>query len=89
MEALTLPTERWPLAFRFSLVASSMKTDSRSSLAIRQVTFISDRRFLWRYRNRNGGINGIVEFGGFALVSFMHGFNPPFSLSQRVTRQSM
>ena len=35
----------WPFrVFRFSLVASSIKTDSRSSLAIRQVTFISDRQ---------------------------------------------
>lgn len=38
------PTERWPLrVFKFSLAASSMKTDSRSSLAIRHVTFISER----------------------------------------------
>ena len=68
MEALTPPTERWPFRFLGFLVASSIKTDSRSSLAIRQVTSIGSAGFYGGAGIEVCGINGIIEFGSFALV---------------------
>ena len=74
MEALTPPTERWP--FRVFVVFSVFDKDGFK-------VFIGDTPGDVHIRSAGfyggtgievGGINGIVEFGGFALVSFMHGF---------------